>query len=335
MAATIRDIKEQTGLSLATISKYLNGGNVLPENRVLIETAIKELHYEVNEIARGLVTNKTRTVGVLVYRIDSLFNGTLLRYISDALRRRGYGLLICDSDDNEELEAENVRFLLSKKVDGIIVTPVAKKVDFLNSAKKSGVPIVLLDRKLQDSDLDCVKIDNRAAAFKAVMFLIENNHKRIAAICSDETEYAGFERYKGYADAMEQSGFDIPAEYVKKGKHSIEHGYESMRQLLQLENPPTAVFMSNYEITLGGVMAVNESEFRCPEDISMIGFDNLIMDRVVKPKMYMVVQPMKEMGERAVELLLRRIDSKEREEELPTVLSLGTKIQEGNSVMRI
>ncbi len=94
MPATIRDIKEKTGLSLATISKYLNGGNVLPENRVRIEAAIKELHYEVNEIARGLVTNRTRTVGVVVYSVESLFNGTLLHHIGNALRKEKYGILI-------------------------------------------------------------------------------------------------------------------------------------------------------------------------------------------------------------------------------------------------
>ena len=95
--ATIKDIKKKTGLSLATISKYLNGGNVLPENRIKIEEAIKELNYEVNEIARGLVTNRTKTVGVIVYSVESLFNGTLLRYIGSELRKAGYGLLICDS----------------------------------------------------------------------------------------------------------------------------------------------------------------------------------------------------------------------------------------------
>ena len=116
MPSTIRDIKERTGLSLATISKYLNGGNVLPENRTLIEEAIKELHYQPNEIARGLVTNKTRTVGVVVYDIGSLFNGTLLRYIGQALRKERYGLLICDSNNNEEIEAENIRFLLRKNI---------------------------------------------------------------------------------------------------------------------------------------------------------------------------------------------------------------------------
>ena len=334
MSATIRDIKERTGLSLATISKYLNGGNVLPENRARIEAAVKELNYEVNEIARGLVTSKTRTVGVVVYSVETLFNGTLLRHIGNALRKERYGLLICDSCNDEEIEAENIRFLMKKKVDGIIVVPISKRADFLNPAKNAGVPIVLLDRSLQDEEFDCIKIDNRTTAFRAVNLLLKNNHTKIAIICSDiENEYTGYERYKGFMDAMEQAGLAVPEEYQKKGSHCIEFGHESMRELISLKNRPTAVFMSNYEITLGAVMALNESGLRCPEDISMLGFDDLILSHLVKPQMSIVVQPMKEMGEKAVEVLLRKIRSKV--EEAPVEIIMATKLQEGNSIARL
>lgn len=329
MAATIRDIKEQTGLSLATISKYLNGGNVLPENKVKIENAIKDLHYEVNELARGLVTKRTRTVGVLVYSVESLFNGTLLRYIGDSLRKEGYGLLICDSSNDSKIEAENVNFLISKKVDGIIAIMVSTETDNLLPAKKAGIPVVLLDRPVQDGSIDCVKIDNRMAAYRAVNLLLKNNHKKIAIICS-EKEYTGIERYKGYLDAMNQAGCEVDPQYIVAGWHSIEFGYEGMKRLIALEDRPTAVFFTNYEISLGAVMAINESDLCCPQDISLMGFDDLIMSHVVQPKLYMVIQPMKEMGEKAVEMLLSRIGKKEQE--LPMEIILGTKISDGNSI---
>lgn len=334
MPATIRDIKAETGLSLATISKYLNGGNVLPENRVKIENAIKKLHYEVNEIARGLVTNRTRTVGVVVYSVESLFNGTLLHHIGNALRKEKYGILICDSCNDRKIEAENIRFLLNKKVDGIIVVPVSRKAGFLKPAKDAGVPVVLLDRSLEDEEFDCVKINNRAAAFRAVNLLLQNNHRKIAVICADsENEYTGYERYQGYLEAMNRAGISVPEEYKKRGVHSIEFGQRSMRQLIELKDPPTAVFMSNYEITLGAVMALNESGKRCPEDISMLGFDDLILSHLVKPQIYMVVQPMKEMSEKAVEILMSRIGS--RGEALPVEIVVGTKIREGDSIAKL
>lgn len=329
MAATIRDIRKQTGLSLATISKYLNGGNVLPENREKIEASIRDLHYEVNEIARGLVTNRTKTVGMIVYDIESMFSGVLIRHVGDFLRKEGYALLVCDSCNDEKIEADNVRFLLNKKVEGIVITPVSWKENFLLPAREKGVPVVLLDRSFAVSDFDCVKIDNRTAAYRAANYLMERGHKRLAIIASS-AEYTGWERYKGFQEAMNEAGLPIPEEYCRIGVHTIEFGYESMQKLLELEDRPTAVLMTNYETSLGAVMAVNESEFDCPNDISMMGFDDLIMSHVVKPKLCMVVQPMRGMCEKAVELVLSQIS--ESESRPPIELSMGTTIVDGNSV---
>ena len=330
MAATIRDIKEQTGLSLATISKYLNGGNVLPENKVKIEAAIKDLHYSVNEIARGLVTSKTRTVGVIVYSIESLFNGTLLHHIGNALRAAGYGLLICDSMGDVETEAQNIKFLVNKKVDGIIVVPVSTNAEFLEPARKAEIPTVLLDRAIFDGDYDCVRIDNRITARKAVDYLIRKGHKKIAIISSGE-EYTGLERYKGYKDALKEAGIEVVDEYVQnKGTHSIEYGTEGMANLLELKDAPTAVFCTNYEITLGAVMMLNDSKKSCPEDISILGFDDLILSHIVKPNLSIVVQPMKEMSEKAVEVLLGHIDGNDGA--APVEVVVGAKLVEGDSV---
>ncbi|MCR5627439.1 MAG: LacI family transcriptional regulator [Lachnospiraceae bacterium] len=331
MSATIRDIKEQTGLALATISKYLNGGNVLPENRIKIEAAIKDLNYEVNEIARGLVTNKTRTVGVMVYGIDSLFNGTLLKYISEYLRKNGYGMLICASDNDEELEAKNLKFLVSKKVDGIIVIPVSTNSDFLLPAKNANVPVVLVDRSLADETYDCVKIDNRSSAYRAVNYLIEQNHKKIAVI-SSEVEYTGEERFKGYMDAMEKAGIPVKEEYKCCGTHSMEYGSEAMNRLMRLSDPPTAVFMTNYEITLGAVMVLNDMGKRIPDDVSLLGFDDLILSHLMKPDISVVIQPMKEMGEKAAEIILKKIKGSD---EMPAEIVLGTRFSPGDSIRKL
>ena len=266
MAATIKDIKEKTGLSLATISKFLNGGNVLPENREKIAAAIESLHYEVNEIARGLVTNRTKTVGVAVFSIESLFNGILLRHMGETLRRAGYAAIICDSNNDPDREAENIRFLLGKKVDGIIAIPAGRSGAFLRPAQEAGVPAVLLDRDLEGGGFDCVRIDNRLAARRAVEVLLAKGHRKIACI-SSAAEYTGLERRLGWLDTMERAGLEPPEAYQRLGFHSFEFGHQSMQELLRLPDRPTAVFMSNYEITLGGVMAVNESRFRCPADV--------------------------------------------------------------------
>ncbi len=320
MAATIRDIKEKTGLSLATISKYLNGGNVLPENREKIQAAIQELHYEVNELARGLVTNKTRTVGIVVFNIESFFNGTILRHIGDVLRKRGYGLLICDSCNDEKIEADNIRFLLSKKVDGMIVIPVSYDSGFLEPAKQRKIPVVLLDRSIEGAQCDSIIIDNREITKKAVSMLIKKGHKKIGVIYSGK-EYTGLERYKGFMDAMSEAGYEVPESYHKSGIHSVEHGYDSMNEILQLEDMPTAIFSSNYEITLGAVMALQESDKYSWKDISIMGFDKLLLTPLMDSQICKVVQPMKELAENSANLLLKRIEDKEEFEPVEIILN--------------
>ena len=334
MPATIRDIRRMTGLSLATISKYLNGGNVLPENRKRIEKAIDELGYEVNEIARWLATSKTKTIGVIVFDIQSLFNSTLLSYMSAALRAVGYGMLICDSAENAQQEGRNIHFLLNKKVDGMLAIPVNGSEHEFDRAAESGIPVICLDRPV--GDLNCVKINNSRAAENATELLLHENHTEIALIGSEE-EYTGRRRCIGYFTALHAHGIEPRKELVRIDKTSIasiQFGYESMKALLALENRPTAVFMTNYEITLGGVMAVNESDIRCPEDISLLGFDNLILSQIVKPKMTMVVQPMKEMAEKAVELLMREMTLGENAS--PSgIVNLPTHIEFGNSIRKL
>ena len=332
MAATIRDIRDRTGLSLATISKYLNGGNVLPKNRELIEEAIDALHYEVNELARGLVTNRTKTIGVLVYDIQCLFVGNMLHYLGQELHKSGYAMLICDSCNNEEMEKENLQFLLSRKVDGILIFAVSLTGGFLDPAKRAGVPIVLLDRAFSGEEVDCVEVDNRTAVFRAAQMLIEYGHRKIALVASD-VEYTGVERKKGYEDALRTYGISVPEGYRVSGRHSFELGYQGMKGLLAMEEAPTAVILSNYDTTLGGILALNESDMNCPEDISVIGFDDMLMSKVIRPKLWIVSQPMREMSEKAVQMLLARIGHLEAGG--PVRVSFTASMRMGDSVKKL
>ena len=339
MAATIRDIKNMTGLSLATISKYLNGGNLLPENREKIEEAIRTLHYEVNEMARGLVTSQSKTIGVVVFDISNVFTGTVLQYLGEYLREEGYAAMICDSQNDPVLEEQNVRFLLGKKVDGMIVMPVAQAPGFLEPVLRNHIPVVLMDRPLKDSRLDCVKVNNREAAYDAVKLLADYGHRRIALISAD-TVITGQERLEGCLQLLKDRKIRIPRSYLKVGDHSLGHGYRSMQELLKLKERPTAVFLGNFEIILGAVMALNESPYQCPEDLSLIGFDDLIISNLSKPKLVLAVQPLRKMAEEAVRLLLKRIDQnrngtdKEDGQYEHEILVLPAKIAEGKSIAR-
>ena len=334
MAATIRDITKITGLSLATVSKYLNGGNVLPQNRAVIESAIKDLQYEVNEVARGLATNKTKTIGVLVHNIDNIFAGTIITHIEDLLRQNGYGTIISDCRGDKELEAKEVTFLLGKRVDGIITIPTASNSAYLDGAIKRGIPVVLIDRAFEENRFDSILVDNVSAAYQATKVLLNFGHEEIGIICGHEEEYTARERYKGYKKALEETKTGLSEQcipFLKKGSLTVEHGYQAMKELLAMENRPTAIFLSNYEITLGAIIAINELGLQFPEEISLIGFDNMMLSQIVKPKLWMIVQPMKEIATQAAEIMLKRL-SNTTEEVTPMKISLSTSILSGNSI---
>ena len=339
MPSTIKDIKTETGLSLATISKYLNGGNVLPKNREKIEAAIKKLNYQVNEIARGLVTNTTRTVGVSVFDVTDVFTGAILHEIGLQLSKLKYGMLIVDADNDHEREEKNIRFLVNKKVDGIISLPVAGGSSVLDPAFAADIPVVLLDRQYRDRSLDSITINNREAAAGAVNYLIENGHKKIAVICAQK-EYTGKERYKGFMDAMEEANLPVPKEYILDGDHSMEYGYTAMNKILKLKNRPTAVFATNYGINIGVVMALTEAQVNYPEDISVVGFDNLMLSNVLKTRLTVVEQPMERFGQKGVEILMQRIEEKKKnkgilEKDGHINIVLSTRMHMGDSVKKI
>ncbi|WP_236355011.1 LacI family DNA-binding transcriptional regulator [Konateibacter massiliensis] len=344
MAATIRDITKMTGLSLATVSKYLNGGNVLPQNRTLIEEAIETLQYEVNEVARGLAKNRTKTIGVLIPNLDNIFAGTIIAHIEDILRQHDYGTIVCDCRSDIALEEQEIKFLLSKRVDGIITIPTSGNPAYLSSAISRNIPIVLIDRTFENTNLDSVLVDNSEASFRAVSTLIDHGHKSIGIICGNDNEYTARERLMGYYKALEMNNRKIELDFVKRGTLTVEHGYEATKSLLTSGNKPTALYLSNYEITLGAIIAINELGINFPEDISIIGFDNLMLSKVVKPKLWMVVQPMEEIASSAAHIMLDRL-SKQKETITPDTinpakheavrLNLSTSLLTGESIKKV
>ena len=333
MASTIKDIRNETGLALSTISKYLNGGNVREENASKIDAAVKKLDYHPNELARALITKQTRTVSFVVNDITSQFCGSMLRFAVERLRRRGYSAIFCDSAQDPQLEADNIRFCVEKNVDGILLMPVGEDTAILKPASDAEVPVVLIDRLLNKEVCDSVTIDNREAAKRAVNYLIESGHKRIAVIHS--MEYTGYERYLGFCDAMKEASLPVPEAYAFPGpRHSTELGYEGIKAFAGLPEPPTAVFLSNYEVNLGAVMALNEAGIACPEQVSLVGFDELVLSLVMKPEMTVMAQPMEEMCDAAVGMLLERIASSD-EEMAPRHATLPAVLKERRSVKRI
>lgn len=329
MASTIKDIRRVTGLSLATISKYLNGGNVRPDNKKAIEAAIKDLNYHRNELARSLVTNRSHMYGFIVHNISNIFASTMIHYAGDILRERNYGLLVCDSSNDVERERSNIEFLVSRSVDAIILISAANDESTIEPAVRAGVPVVYVDRDVSGMH-DSVTVNNQEAVTNAVQLLLRKGHTRIAAISS--REYTGKMRLAGYYAAMRAAGLEPRSEYVELAdKFEPEFGYQAIMRLVALPEPPTAVLMCNYEITNGVLNAANENNIRIPDQISLIGFDNLGISRLAKPALTIVDQPVKEELNAAIDILMDRIHDKEHTGN-PRRVELFCRLDEHDSV---
>lgn len=331
--STIKDVAKETGLSLATISKYLNGGNVMEDNRIKIKEAIERLEYKRNDMARGLKTNKTMTIGVLIPSLENIFFTSIVSIIEDQLLDHGYGTIVCDFKENPELEQKKLEFLINKHVDGIIMVSYGGNQEYLYELLQRDIPIILLDRMIKDVDCDVVLADNLNASYSAVEELITRKHKRIGIVCGPENTYTADERRKGYLRVHQDYHLEVDPNLMVVGDYTVESGYRSLENLWKLPERPTAVLVTNYEMTIGAIMAINDLEIQIPDELSIIGFDNIQMAKVVKPPLSIVEQPMKEIGETAASLLLKRL--KNDYSDFPSVYRLKTKVIIKESVSRL
>lgn len=308
MGSTIKDVAKYTGLSIATISKYINGGNVLEKNKEAIEEAIKVLNFRVNEMARGLKTNKSKTIGIVIPDLEQTFCTNIVSNIENILIKYGYSTIICDYKEDPQLEKEKLKFLVNKMVDGIIIMPLGDEKEVIQEIIDNGIVTVLIDRVINDIQCDMVLVDNLNASYDAVEQLIMKGHKRIGIIAGPENVYTAEERLKGYYRVHEDYSLPAHEELIKHGDYKVNSGYELLNECMEMDNPPTALFVTNYEMTLGAIMAVNERNIMIPQQLSLIGFDNLQMARIIKPPLSIVIQPMKKIGETSAEVLLKRLN---------------------------
>lgn len=327
----MKDIAKKTGLGLATISSYLNGGNVREKNRIKIEEAIDELHFEVNEVARGLKTNRTKTIGVILPDLNIAFCTQIITEVEDLLRSRGYATIICDCRSDEKREEEAVEFLLHRRVDGLIIMPSGKHGKYLKQFVRAGKPVVLIDRELEEIECDSVLVDNEDAVRDAVEKLILAGHTRIGMIAGPGDIYTARKRYSGYCMAMEQAGMALEERMIVRGDYTIEGGAAAMKKLVTQNPDMTAVFVSNCEMTMGAIIEINELGIKIPEQLSFVGFDSLEFAKANIPKLSIVTQPTREIAGQVFELLLGRLEGACGQGDNQTV-KLKTGFIEGKSV---
>lgn len=335
MASTVKDIARVTGLSLTTISKYMNGGNVLDENCVLIEDAIKKLDYKVNRFARGLKTNKSMIVGIIISGIKSIFSTTIIEVIEDILRKSGYGVIVCDSRKDIKLEAELVEFLLDLRVDGIMNIPISNSPNHLFVARKKNIPIVVMDVLYKNFCCDSIITSNMDGAYEATEYLINQGHKKIGIITGDKNTYTAMERLNGYKKALKKYDIQIEEKNIILTDFTMVGGYEGAKKIFNQQPDITALFTTNYYLTLGAYMAINEKKIKIPSELSLVGFDKFDLYKVIKPTLSTVSQPVNKIAERAAKIILERLKNGPCTEEDLKRIILPTTFIKGESITKI
>lgn len=328
--ATIKDVAKQTGLGIATVSRYINGGNVREKNRIAIEAAIKKLDFSVNELARSLRTDRSRTIGAVIPELNNIFIATILSRVADIFSQYGYGLIINDCRTNPEREKDAILFLLDKQVDGIISMSTNQDGSHLETVIEKKLPVVLIDRmanKIQGK-VSAVLVDNVKASEEAVQLLIDAGHSEVGIILGPTNIFTSQQRLLGYQQALVKNSLIPNDQLFCFSDYTIKGGYESAKRLLS-EGRVTAIFVTNYEMTLGAMMAINDMHLDIPDDVAFIGFDNMQISQIIKPSLTMVAQPLDKIADCVAEIMLDALSGKNAS---PVIRTLSTEIQLGNSV---
>jgi LacI family transcriptional regulator len=310
---TIYDVAREAGVSMATVSRVVNGNpNVKPTTRKKVLEAIEQLGYRPNAVARGLASKRTTTVGVIIPDISSIFFSELARGIEDIATMYKYNIILCNSDQNKEKEIHLINTLLEKQVDGIVYMGGEITEEHAAQFKRSPVPIVLAATLDQEKDFPSVNIDYKQAAEDAVTTLIEKGHTRIGMLSGSlDDPINGFQKFAGYRSAIEKKNLEFDENLIVLGDYTYDSGIEAMDTFTTMQDKPTAIFASSDEMALGVIHGAQDKGFNVPGDFDVIGFDNTRLSVMVRPTLTTVVQPMYDIGAVSMRLLTKFMNKEE------------------------
>ena len=324
VAVTIKDIAKKAGVSPTTVSRVLNNKpDVSDETKKRIQQVIDELNYNPNGIARGLVLDKTHTLGLVIPDISNPFFPEVAKGIEDKAKEAGYSVIFCNTDNHTQGEKEAIELMKSKQVDGMIVSLAIndQNKEELDELAAQDFPVVQIDRKIPESGFPAVVIDNQAAAYKATKYLIDLGHQKIAHISGDLEVKPAQDRLAGFKSALQEAGLSCKEELIREGDYSSQSGYREMKELLDLSEQPTAVFIANDLMALGAYEAVFEAGLKLPEDISIVGYDDIEVASVIRPALTTISQPEYQLGVEAAKLLINNLESNEQLEQEDRILA--------------
>lgn len=333
---TLEHIAQKLGISKTTISRVLTGQSaryrISDNTKKLVLNASVEMGYVPDQLARGLRTKRTNTIGLVIPDISNPFFSTIARNIEIQARKVGKSIILSDSQEDTQLEIESLRILQGRKVDGLIICPVGEQSNHLVPIVNSGLPVVIVDRYFPELKCPYVVSDNYQGALEAVNYFLEMNHKRVAYIQGRVNTSVNNDRIRGYRDAHKKHGIPVDESIIVGDSFGKRNGYIGTKILLKNNSRPTAIFSASNLISLGAMSAIQEEGLKIPDDISIISFDDQPYSEYLATPMTTVAQQTAEAGEIAFKLLLSQIEDEDYKPVdgivLPTELTFRKSVKE-------
>lgn len=314
MRTTIKDIASYTGFSVTTISLVLNNkAKKIPKStKDTILEAAEKLNYHPNQLAVGLVKKRTETIGLVISDVSNVFFSNLAKGVEDACRKKGWNVILCNTNDNHERDMSYIQVLADKGVDGILFcmsldSTKEKAMESIQLLEKLKLPFVMVDRFLESADCCSVFVDHRQGGYIAAKHLIELGHTRIGCITGPLQLEDSMERLKGYERAMEEAGITLDQELIFKGNYNRESGVEAVDYLM--DKKVTALFAFNDMSAYGAYNRLHRKGLSVPDDISLIGYDDIFFSELLDVPLTTIHQPVYDMGVEAVRQLIGEVEN--------------------------
>lgn len=304
---TIYDVARHAGVSAATVSRVVNGRpNVDPVLAERVRRALTELEYRPNAVARNLRKSRTTLWAVIISDVGNPFFTAMVRGVEDVAQKAGFSVVLCNSDEDPAKEGKYVTAALDDQMAGVIISP-SGRATHVNRLVDARVPVVVIDRQLRGIAVDTVLVDNEHGAELATAHLIDSGYERIACITGPRRLSTAAQRLRGYQRALRGHRRAVREELVRYADFREGGGYAAMEALLRQDSPPDAVFAANNLMTVGAVECLVDQGVRIPEEVGVVGFDNIPWAHLVRPSLTTVGQPTYELGRTAALLLAERI----------------------------
>ncbi|MDR3559837.1 MAG: LacI family DNA-binding transcriptional regulator [Negativicutes bacterium] len=316
MPITIVDVARQAGVSKSTVSRYLNNKYecMSGETRERIAGVIAELDYHPNAVARSLKQKKTHTVGAIIANILNPFSTSVIRGIEDYCKKSGFNLILCNADDDPTKEKEYIEMLTAKQIDGLIINTTGRNNDIVCAVNQS-LPVVLIDRKVPEINIDTVAVDNIKGAALAITHLVRQGYRRIAMFTLPYDSISPRrERVQGYRQALAEHGIAFQSELLVETAPEAETVREKLLALMAGSREPLAIFGMNNLMTMAIIKALKKMNVNIPRDIALLGFDDWEWAELLDPPITVVRQPTYQIGWRAATLLIKRAKSRGRQQ---------------------